>query len=101
MLLAFQVTLFFTLTPSGNHTPGGVELACYYQAMAQLGRVSLEQIFVGIGRGSNLGPLAPQFRSVSTTIQGLPHWLQMYDIWQRGKEETSWPVIDSINNERS
>ena len=40
--------------------------------MAQLGRVSPEQIFVGIWRGSNLGPLPPQFRSVSTTLQGLP-----------------------------
>ena len=40
--------------------------------MAQLGRVSPEKKFVGIGRGSNLGPLAPQFCSVSTTLQGLP-----------------------------
>ena len=53
-------TIFFTLTPSGDPPPGGggVELASYDEAMAQLGRVSPEQTFVGIGRrGSNLGPL--------------------------------------------
>ena len=31
--------VFFTLTPSGDPNPGGVELASYGEAMAQLGRV--------------------------------------------------------------
>ena len=80
-----QEAFFFTLNLSGDPPPGGVELASYNEAMAQLGRVSPEQIFVGIGRGSNLGPLAPQFRSVSTTLQGFPPQRPIIKLQQQGR----------------